>query len=89
MHISTFSIFIIVLLKDAAFKVECVKINQFSDSERYKKEENLLNDLLTGYNPLILPTPNNSESVKVQKIENMNNDIDKTSQVILTQRSLR
>ena len=28
-------------------------------------EETLVNDLLTGYNALILPTPNNSFSVKV------------------------
>ena len=66
MHLSIFSSFIILLLFSAVFNVKCVKINQFSDSERYKKEENLLHDLMTGYNPLILPTPNNSESVKVQ-----------------------
>ena len=28
-------------------------------------EEQLMDDLLIGYNPLILPTPNNSISVKV------------------------
>ena len=28
-------------------------------------EEQLMDDLLIGYNPLILPTPNNSLSVKV------------------------
>ena len=66
MHLYISSSFIIILLFGAVFNVKCVKINQFSDSERYKKEENLLNDLLTGYNPLILPTPNNSESVKVR-----------------------
>ena len=66
MHLYIFSSFIIILLFGAVFNVKCVKINQFSDSERYKKEENLLHDLMTGYNPLILPTPNNSESVKVQ-----------------------
>ena len=66
MHISIFNSLILILLVDEPFIVECVKINQFSDSVRYEKEENLLNDLLTGYNPLILPTPNNSESVKVR-----------------------
>ena len=66
MHLYIFSSFIVILLFGAVFNVKCVKINQFSDSERYKKEENLLHDLMTGYNPLILPTPNNSESVKVQ-----------------------
>ena len=66
MHLYIFSSFIVTLLFGAVFNVKCVKINQFSDSERYKKEENLLHDLMTGYNPLILPTPNNSESVKVQ-----------------------
>ena len=65
MYISVFSSLAFILLQLTLFKVECLKINQFSDSERYKKEENLLNDLLTGYNPLILPTPNNSKSVKV------------------------
>ena len=66
MHISILNSFIFILLLDGPFQVECVKINQFSDSVRYEKEENLLNDLLAGYNPLILPTPNNSESVKVR-----------------------
>ena len=66
MHLYIFSSFIVILLFGAVFNVKCIKINQFSDSERYKKEENLLHDLMTGYNPLILPTPNNSESVKVQ-----------------------
>ena len=66
MHILIFYYLIFIFLVHEPYKVECVKINQFSDSERYKKEENLLNDLLTGYNPLILPTPNNSESVKVR-----------------------
>ena len=28
-------------------------------------EEKLVNDLLSGYNPLIIPTPNNSLSVQV------------------------
>ena len=65
MYISVFSSLAFIFLQRTLSKVQCVKINQFSDSERYEKEENLLNDLLTGYNPLILPTPNNSESVKV------------------------
>ena len=67
MHITIFNSLIFIWLVHEPFKIECVKINQFSDSVRYEKEENLLNDLLTGYNPLILPTPNNSESVKVRR----------------------
>ena len=66
MNILIFYCLNFILLVHKPYKVESVKINQFSDSERYEKEENLLNDLLTGYNPLILPTPNNSESVKVR-----------------------
>jgi hypothetical protein len=48
-----------------SIEVNSVGIEDLEDYQRYKKEENLLNDLLTGYNPLILPTLNNSESVKV------------------------
>ena len=46
-------------------EMNSIEIEDLDDYQRYKKEENLLNDLLTGYNPLILPTLNNSESVKV------------------------
>ena len=47
-------------------------------------EETLVNDLLTGYNALILPTPNNSFSVKVLFNDNtilINNIIQKYTRI--------
>ena len=57
-------VFVLATLQ-LSIDVNSIQIEDLHDYERYKKEENLLNDLLTGYNPLILPTLNNSQSVKV------------------------
>ena len=61
MRVLTFGSICIVLL-NLVMQVECAKILEQS------AEEKLVNDLLTGYNSLILPTPNNSLSVKVSSI---------------------
>ena len=47
-------------------QVECVKVLEPT------VEEKLVNDLMTGYNSLIIPTPNNSLTVKVSVVKYTN-----------------
>lgn len=66
MRLLTHFQFVFVIFK-ILFQIECARIENLHDYQRYQKEEALLHDLMTGYNPLIIPTPKNLESVKVLK----------------------
>ena len=65
MRSSTF-IGLCIALVNLVMQVECVKVLEPT------VEEKLVNDLMTGYNSLIIPTPNNSLTVKVSVVKYTN-----------------